>query len=295
MIRSMTAFGRAKREGEAKDITIEIKSVNSRFFDCNVKLPRAYIFLEERIKDHIRKNAVGRAKVDVFVTVDNHTSGLGNVGLDTAYLESYLQALGRLRDDFGLRDDISVMTVARNQEIFTYDKPEEDLEAEWDIFRSVLDEAIAGYSEMRRREGEKAETDIKAKIEQVRAWADEIEQISSEDIVGYRDKLEAKIRSFLEDAKITPDENRLLTECAIWADKIAIDEELVRLRSHFGAFYDICDAKDPSGRKLDFLMQELNRETNTIGSKANNARIAKIVVNMKGELEKIREQVQNIE
>ena len=295
MIRSMTAFGRAKREGEAKDITIEIKSVNSRFFDCNVKLPRAYIFLEERIKDHIRKNAVGRAKVDVFVTVDNHTSGLGNVGLDTAYLESYLQALCRLRDEFGLRDDISVMTVARNQEIFTYDKPEEDLEAEWEIFRSVLDEAIAGYSEMRRREGEKAEADIKAKIEQVRLWADEIEQISSEDIVGYRDKLEAKIRSFLEDAKITPDENRLLTECAIWADKIAIDEELVRLRSHFGAFYDICDAKDPSGRKLDFLMQELNRETNTIGSKANNARIAKIVVNMKGELEKIREQVQNIE
>ena len=295
MIRSMTAFGRAKRQGESKDITIEIKSVNSRFFDCNVKLPRAYIFLEERIKEHIKANAVGRAKVDVFVTVDNHTSGLGNVGIDSAYLESYLAALGRLRDDFGLKDDISVMTVARNQEIFTYDKPEEDLEAEWEIFRSVLDEAIAGYVEMREREGAKAEADIKGKIEIVRAYADEVEQISGEDIVGYRDKLEAKIRSFLEDAKITPDENRLLTECAIWADKIAIDEELVRLRSHFGAFYDICASKEPSGRKLDFLMQELNRETNTIGSKANNARIARIVVNMKGELEKIREQVQNIE
>lgn len=295
MIKSMTAFGRAKRQGEAKDITIEIKSVNSRFFDCNVKLPRAYIFLEERIKEHIRKNAVGRAKVDVFVTVDNHTSGVGNVGLDTAYLESYLSALRRLRDEFGLCDDISVMTVARNQEIFTYDKPEEDLEAEWELFRSVLDEAIAGYGEMREREGAKAESDIKAKLELVRAYADEVEQISKEDIVGYRDKLETKIRSFLEDAKITPDENRLLTECAIWADKIAIDEELVRLRSHFGAFYDICAQKEPSGRKLDFLMQELNRETNTIGSKANNARIARIVVNMKGELEKIREQVQNIE
>ena len=295
MIRSMTAFGRAKRQGETKDITIELKSVNSRFFDCNVKLPRAYLFLEERIKEHIRKNAVGRAKVDVFVTVDNHTSGVGNVGLDSAYLESYLAALGRLRDEFGLKDDISVMTVARNQEIFTYDKPEEDLEAEWEIFRSVLDEAIAGYSEMRLVEGQKAEADIKLKIEQVRAWADEVEAISKEDIVGYRDKLEAKIRSFLEDAKITPDENRLLTECAIWADKIAIDEELVRLRSHFGAFYDICASKEPSGRKLDFLMQELNRETNTIGSKCNNARIARIVVNMKGELEKIREQIQNIE
>ena len=295
MIRSMTAFGRAKRQGETKDITIEIKSVNSRFFDCNVKLPRAYIFLEERIKEHIKQNAVGRAKVDVFVTVDNHTPGLGNVGIDSAYLESYLSALYRLRDEFGLKDDISVMSVARNQEIFTYDKAEEDLEAEWEIFRSVLDEAIAGYVEMRAREGAKAESDIKGKIELVRSYADEVEQISKEDIVGYRDKLEAKIRAVLEDAKITPDENRLLTECAIWADKIAIDEELVRLRSHFGAFYDICASKEPSGRKLDFLMQELNRETNTIGSKANNARIARIVVNMKGELEKIREQVQNIE
>ncbi|MBP3401526.1 MAG: YicC family protein [Clostridia bacterium] len=295
MIKSMTAFGRAKRSGESKDITIEIKSVNSRFFDCSVKLPRAYIFLEERIKEHIRKNAVARAKVDVFVTVDNHTSGLGNVGLDSVYLESYLSALYRLRDEFGLRDDISVMSVARNQEIFTYDKAEEDLEAEWEIFRSVLDEAIAGYNEMREREGAKAESDIKAKIELVRAYADEVEQISLEDTVGYKEKLEAKIRAILDDARVTPDENRLLTECAIWADKIAIDEELVRLRSHFGAFYDIAASKEPSGRKLDFLMQELNRETNTIGSKANNARIARIVVNMKGELEKIREQVQNIE
>lgn len=295
MIRSMTAFGRAKRQGENRDITIEIKSVNSRFFDCNVKLPRAYIFLEERIKEHIRKNAIGRAKVDVFVTVDNHTSGNGNVGIDTAYLESYLKALRRLVDEFGLADDISAMTVARNQDIFTFDKDEEDLEAEWEIFRSVLDEAIVGYNEMREREGAKAEADIKGKIELVRAYADEVEAISREDTVGYREKLEAKIREILDDARVTPDENRLLTECAIWADKIAIDEELVRLRSHFGAFYDIIAAKEPSGRKLDFLMQELNRETNTIGSKANNARIARIVVNMKGELEKIREQIQNIE
>ncbi len=294
MVKSMTAFGRAKREGESKDITVEIKSVNSRFFDCNVKLPRAYIFLEERIKEHVRR-AVSRAKVDVFITVDNHTSGVGNVGLDTAYLESYLAALKRLSDEFGLRDDISVMTVARNQEIFTFDKPEEDLEAEWELFRSVLDEALLGYTEMRTVEGAKAESDIKGKIELVRAYADEVEAISKEDTVGYREKLEAKLRAILEDSKITPDENRILTECAIWADKIAIDEELVRLRSHFGAFYDIIASHEPSGRKLDFLMQELNRETNTIGSKANNARIARIVVNMKGELEKIREQVQNIE
>ncbi len=291
----MTAFGRAKLEGEQKDITIEIKSVNSRFFDCNVKLPRAYIFLEERIKEYVRKNAVSRAKVDVFVTVDNHTSGLGNVGIDTAYLESYLAALRRLSDEFGLRDDISVMSVARNQDIFTFDKDEEDLEAEWQLFRRVLDEAVAGYVAMRTEEGRKAECDIKQKIELVRAYADEVEKISGEDTVGYRDKLEARIRAILSETDVAVDENRLLTECAIWADKIAIDEELVRLRSHFGAFYDIIASSEPSGRKLDFLMQELNRETNTIGSKANNAEIARIVVNMKGELEKIREQVQNIE
>ena len=295
MIKSMTAFGRAKREGADKDITIEIKSVNSRYFDCNVKLPRAYIFLEERIKEYVKKNAVARAKVDVFVTVDMHTCRIGNVGIDKAYAESYISALRRLSEEFGLKDDISVMSVARNQDIFTFDKDEEDLEAEWQIFSEVLDEAIAGYDAMRSLEGAKAETDIKGKIELIRSYADEVEKISAEDTVGYRDKLEARIRAIIGETDVAVDENRLLTECAIWADKIAIDEELVRLRSHFGAFYDIIESSEPSGRKLDFLMQELNRETNTIGSKANNARIARIVVNMKGELEKIREQVQNIE
>ncbi len=295
MIKSMTAFGRAKREGEDKDITIEIKSVNSRFFDCNVKVPRSHTFLEERIKAYVQKNAVSRAKVDVYVTIDKHQTDIGEVSVDFAFAESYIKALRSLGERFGLRDDISVMSVARNQEIFTYERSEEDMEGEWERIRDVLDEAISGYTEMRALEGKKAEDDIKAKIELVRSFADEVEAISKEDTVGYRDKLEAKLRQILGDNSIAVDENRLLTECAVWADKIAIDEELVRLRSHFGAFYDICDMKDPSGRKLDFLMQELNRETNTIGSKCNNARIARIVVNMKGELEKIREQVQNIE
>ena len=295
MIKSMTAFGRAKRDGAEKDVTIEIKSVNSRFFDCSVKIPRAYSFLEERIKAYVQKNAVSRAKVDVYVTLDRHTSDIGAVSVDKAFAESYINALRELCDSFNLKDDISVMSVARNQDVFTYDKPEADMEGEWEIIRSTLDEAIAGYNEMRSIEGQKAEADIKAKIELVRGYADEVEGISREDTVGYRDKLEARLRQILGDNGIVVDENRLLTECAVWADKIAIDEELVRLRSHFGAFYDICAMKEPSGRKLDFLMQELNRETNTIGSKANNARIARIVVNMKGELEKIREQVQNIE
>lgn len=295
MIKSMTAFGRAKSVGEDKTITVEIKSVNSRFFDCNVKIPRAYSFLEERIKSYIQKNAVARAKVDVYVSVDNHSGAVGTVDIDPAFVESYLRALGRLRDEFSLSDDVSVMSVARNQDVFVYTKPEEDLEAEWERLRTVLDEAIEGYNTMRSTEGAKAAEDIKAKIELVRSYADRVEQISKSDTVGYRDKLEAKLRALLRDNSIEIDENRILTECAIWADKIAIDEELVRLRSHFGAFYDIIALPEPSGRKLDFLMQELNRETNTIGSKANNASIARIVVDMKGELEKIREQVQNIE
>ena len=295
MIKSMTAFGRAKREGENKNITVELKSVNSRYFDCSVKMPRAYIFLEERIKNYVQKNAIGRGKVDVFLTVENLKTENVSVGIDEGYAKSYIEALRTLRDTFGLADDISVMSVARNQDVFSYARAEEDLDAEWELIRTVLDEAIAGYVEMRSVEGAKAEADIKAKIEQVRAYAAEVEEISATDTVGYRDKLEARLRAILDDNNVTIDENRLLTECAVWADKIAIDEELVRLRSHFGAFYDIINSPEPSGRKLDFLMQELNRETNTIGSKANNARIARIVVNMKGELEKIREQIQNIE
>ena len=295
MIKSMTAFGRAKREGESKNITVELKSVNSRYFDCSVKMPRAYVFLEERIKNYVQKNAIGRGKVDVFLTVENLKTENVSVGIDEGYARSYIEALRTLRDTFGLADDISVMSVARNQDVFSYARADEDLEEEWELIRSVLDEAICGFVQMRTVEGAKAETDIKAKIEQVRAYAAEVEEISNTDTVGYRDKLEARLRAILDDNNVTIDENRLLTECAVWADKIAIDEELVRLRSHFGAFYDICNSPEPSGRKLDFLMQELNRETNTIGSKANNARIARIVVNMKGELEKIREQIQNIE
>ena len=295
MIKSMTAFGRAKTEGELKDITIEIKSVNSRFFDCSVKIPRSYSFLEERIKAYVQKNAVSRAKVDVYVTIDNHSAPTGSVRLDESLAASYIEALHKLRDSFRLRDDITVMNVALNRDIFSYDKPEEDLEAEWEAIRTTLDEAIKGYSDMRTAEGAKIEADIRAKILLVAEYASEVEKISSEDTVGYRDKLEARLRQILGDNAVVVDENRLLTECAVWADKIAIDEELVRLRSHFGAFDDIIKLRDPSGRKLDFLMQELNRETNTIGSKANNARIARIVVDMKGELEKIREQVQNIE
>ena len=295
MIKSMTAFGRAKYEGEEKNITVEIKSVNSRFYDCSVKMPRAYLPLEERIKNYVQKNAVSRAKVDVYITVDNHSSTAQKLDIDEAYAESYITALRALRDRFDLSDDISVMSVAKNSDIFKTTRLDTDIESEWELLSPVLDEAIADYTAMRTVEGEKAFSDLTSKLDLIKTYVNEIEAISKEDTVGYRDKLEARLRQILADNSVTVDESRLLTECAVWADKIAIDEELVRLRSHFGAFYDIAEAKEPSGRKLDFLMQEMNRETNTIGSKANNARIARIVVNVKGELEKIREQVQNIE
>ena len=295
MIKSMTAFGRAKIEGADKDITVEMKSVNSRFFDCTVKLPRSYLFLEEKIKAYVQQNAVSRAKVDVYLNVESHCSQVGAISVDKAYAEKYINVLRELRDSFALRDDISVMSVARNPEIFTSELPEQDLEGEWERVRSVLDKAIVGYVDMRTAEGKRTESDICAKVEHVRELAARVEEISKSDTVGYRDKLEERLRKILGENGIAVDENRLLTECAVWADKIAIDEELVRLRAHFGAFYEIIAMSEPSGKRLDFLMQEMNRETNTIGSKCNNASIARLVVEMKNELEKIREQVQNIE
>lgn len=295
MMKSMTAFGRAKHTGEARDITVELRSVNSRFFDCSVKLPHTYLFLEEKIKNHVRSTAVSRAKIDVYITVEEHSAGAREVVLDDGYLRGYLAALARLRDEYGLADDISVMRVAGNPAVFRTVREEMDLTAAWEEIRPVLDEAIAGYVAMRTAEGERIAQDMKEKIVAVRSCVDTIEEKSAADTVGYREKLEGRLRALLSDAGVAPDEGRLLTECAVFADKIAIDEEIVRLRSHFDAFFEIAALPEPSGRKLDFLMQEMNREINTIGSKANNAEIARIVVTVKGEFEKIREQVQNIE
>lgn len=294
-MKSMTAFGRAVVEGEARTVTVEIKSVNSRFFDASVKLPRTYLFLEERIKGHVQKKGILRGKVDIFVSVEEKSREDGAMALDEGVLSSYLECLYRLRDEYKLRDDITVMSVARQSDIFRRERAAEDLDKAWEWLCPVLDAALVDFVSMRESEGARIAADILAKLEGVKTLVSEIEEISKKDTVGYRDKLESRIRAILGEAEVAVDENRLLTECAIWADKIAIDEELVRLRSHFDAFVQIAALPEPSGRKLDFLMQELNRETNTIGSKANNAAIARLVVNIKGELEKMREQIQNIE
>ena len=294
-MKSMTAFGRAKETVNGRDITVEIRSVNNRFFDCSVKLPRSFSFLEEKIKPYLQANSVTRGKVDVFIGIEVIDSPQTEISVDEGYAAAYIDALRRLRDKFGLADDISVMSVAQNRDIFITTHSEEDTEKEWNDVKSVLDGALERFITARQREGENIQKDLVAKVESIRKSVSKIEELSATDISDYRNKLEAKLRDMLEDNRIVFDESRILTECAIFADKIAIDEELVRLGSHFDAFGDIIESSEPVGRRLDFLIQEINRETNTIGSKCQNSSIAKLVVDIKCEIEKIREQIQNIE
>lgn len=295
MIRSMTAFGRARQTIGGKDITVEIRSVNNRFFDCSVKLPRSFSFLEEKIKPYLQANGVSRGKVDVFIGIDVIDSPTTSIVIDEGYANSYIDALRSLGTTFGLRDDISIMTVAQNRDIFIIQKPEDDAEQDWADVSAVLSDALNKFIEGRSREGANIENDLRVKIGNISDMVDKIEKLSLDDVSTYKEKLEAKLREILSDNNVTFEENRILTECAIFADRIAIDEELVRLRSHFDGFKEILNSTEPVGRKLDFLVQELNRETNTIGSKCQNSNIARIVVDIKCEIEKIREQIQNIE
>lgn len=295
MIHSMTAFGRCRRTVDGKDITVEIKSVNNRFFDCSVRIPRAYSYLEEKIKPFLQEKGISRGKVDVSINIELVGTPETHITVDEAYAAEYIAALRSLEEKFGLRDDISVMRVAQNKEVFTTVRAEDDVTKDWEALSEVLSEAVDIFVAGRAREGANLANDIKHKIENIRAYSLEVEKLSAADAHGYRQKLEEKLRAMLSDNRIVFDENRILTECAIFADKVAIDEELVRLRSHFDGFYSILASNEPVGRKLDFLVQEINRETNTIGSKCQNSDIAALVVNMKCEIEKIREQIQNIE
>lgn len=294
-MKSMTAFGRAKETVNGRDITVEIRSVNSRYFDCTVKISRVFSFLEERIKPYLQASGISRGKVDIYIGVEVVDADGVEISLDPSYLNPYLRALYELRDKYGLKDDISVMSVASNKEIFTVKKPEEDMEQDWQDLLTVLAPAVESFIDGREREGANIEADLKTKVENISNTVSKIEVLSAEDINSYRSKLREKLTQMLSDNKITIDENRILTECAIFADRIAIDEELVRLRSHFKAFSEICELKEPVGRKLDFLIQEMNREINTVGSKCSNSEIAHHVVDVKTEIEKIREQIQNIE
>ena len=293
MIKSMTGYGRAKREIGGRNILVEIKSVNNRYLDCSIKVPKIFGFLEDKIKSYLSAKGISRGKLEVYVSIDIVEEIGISVELDTAYAASYIAALRRLSEEFGLTNDITTMAVAANRDIFSVKKADEDMEREWNNLLPVLEEATSAFIASREREGANMKADIEAKKSRVMDLAAKIAPLSEADVKNQYAKIEARIKQLIGDVSV--DEARLITECAIFADKIAIDEELVRLASHFEAFDGILASNEPVGRKLDFLLQEINRETNTIGSKACDVAIAKIVVEIKSELEKIREQIQNIE
>ena len=295
MAYSMTAYGRATGSADGKDYIVELKSVNSRFFDCSIKISALYGYFEEKIKAYLQSRGISRGKLSVFVGIDVTENENTDVLLDCAYTEKYLAALGELRDRFGLKDDISVMRVASNREIFKFVKKEEDAQKEWENFLPVLEKATDNFLEMRRAEGDNLTADLCNKMEEVKGFVEFLKAHADDAQAAYRKRLETKLTSTLEGLNYEVDYARIITECAIFADKTAIDEELTRLESHYKAFYDTLKSEDSIGRKLDFLFQEVNREINTVGSKVSDINLTKVVVEVKTLLEKIREQIQNLE
>ena len=291
----MTAFGRAVHEIDGKRYTIELKSVNGKFLECSVRYPRQYGFAEPKIKSYVSERGVVRGKVDVYLGVEVIEQRGVTITLDPALAGSYIEALRRLRDEFDLRDDITVSRVAAFHDIFNVASEEEDIDAEWAAIRETLDAALEDFLAMRASEGERLAADTKLKLREIETAAAEIKTISEANIENYPAKLAERIAALLEGAVVEINEQRILTEAAIFADRASIDEELVRLASHLDAFREILDNEETVGRKLDFLIQEINRETNTIGSKSQDTRIAHLVVDIKCTVEKIREQIQNLE
>lgn len=292
VIKSMTGYGRHEAIQSGKKITVEIKSVNHRYSDYSIKVPRYYTFLEEKVRTYAAQY-ISRGKVDIYINIESYDEADREIILNEELAKTYLEALYSLRDKFGLADDISVMSVARYPDIFNTARKEEDQEEIWALVRDVLEPAMGMFAAMREREGQRIQADLEARVEYMKMLAQKIDARSPQTVAEYRDKLYAKIKELLEEREV--DEARILTEVAIFADKVAVNEEIVRLASHFDEFYQIINKNEPAGRKLDFLIQEINREVNTTGSKASDLEIAKIVVELKGEIEKLREQVQNIE
>lgn len=292
MVRSMTGYGSVKTAVDGWEISFEIKSVNHRYFDFSSRIPRTYGFLEDRIKRHVQ-TFISRGKVDVYLSLLNTEDTGTEIQLDSSLLKKYMDVLDRMHREFGLKDDRSVMSVARFTDIFQVQKQDEDQETLWNLVKNVADEALASFMEMRTTEGAKLCQDLLERSDFIRKSSYEIEKYSSQAEADYREKIHERMKTLLEESQI--DENRILAEAALFADKINITEELVRLRSHMDQFEKMLREEKPVGRKLDFLIQEMNREVNTIGSKSNQIEIARLVVDCKSEIEKIREQVQNIE
>ena len=292
MVKSMTGYGRAVETVNGREFTVEVRSVNNRYLDCTVKLPRGLSFGEDAVKQAV-KAKITRGKVDVFASVRSEGAQDTTVSLNKPMVEGYIAAMEQMKRDYGLAGDITVAMVAALPEAFLLDKPQVDEEQLLKDFLSVVDKALTAFDTMRRVEGQALEQDLRSRGNTVLSLVEQVEGGSDQTVTDYRLRLENKLKEVLASTSI--DESRILTEAAIFADKVAVDEETVRLRSHLSQMNTMLEIGEPIGRKLDFLLQEMNREANTIGSKCTDVRLAKVVVEIKAELEKIREQTQNIE
>ena len=292
LIKSMTGYGRCVETVNGREFTVELRSVNNRYLDCNVKMPRSVSFAEDAVKQAV-KTAVSRGKVDVYISIKSESAEDTAISLNKAVLEGYLSAMRQMVTEFGVHDDISVSTVSRLPEVFSVEKPDVDEEQLLKDLMGVVGKALEAYNAMRATEGAALDADLRSRGNTILELVAQVEQGNTQTVADYRARLEAKIREVLENTNI--DESRILTEAAIFADKVAVDEETVRLRSHLDQMNTMLTGGGAIGRKLDFLLQEMNREANTIGSKCTDVKLARIVVDIKAELEKIREQTQNIE
>ena len=292
MIKSMTGYGSAKGTVDGLEITVELKSVNNRYLDAAVRLPRSFLFAEELIKARVQSH-ISRGKVDVFVSVDSSQAGDMTVKVNEGLLKGYMDAISHIAEECGLARDMTAMSVSRFPDVLTVEKRELDAEAIGAGIGEIAERALQDFDAMRLREGEKLRDDVLSRLETIERLVETVEEKAPETVAEYRRRLEQKMAEVLGTAGI--DENRILAEAALFADHIAVDEETVRLRSHMSQLRGMINGNSPTGRKIDFLIQEFNREANTIGSKCQNSDIAHTVVDLKSEIEKIREQIQNIE
>ena len=292
MLKSMTGYGRCESLVGGKKILVEIRAVNQRFTDYSIKVPRNLNFLEEKARS-LASQRIARGKVDIYIAMESFEEADKEITLNEPLAENYISVLRELKEKFNLAGEVSLDIAARFTEIFRSERKEEDQDELWELVSVVMNEALDSFIAMREREGERIEKDLIARVEYMKELAKKVEERSPRTVEEYRERLYNKIKEVLEDRDI--DESRVLTEVAIFADKVAVNEETVRLGSHFEEFYEIIQSGEPAGRRLDFLIQEINREVNTIGSKAQDIEIAKVVVELKGEIEKLREQIQNIE
>ena len=292
MVRSMTGYGRSQQQLGGYDILLEIRSVNHRYFEFSCKTPRMYGYLEDRLKAFVQER-VSRGKIQVNLYLQRLDGGDEVIAVNRAVAQGYLQALREVRAELDVDDDIALSDIARLPDVFAVRRAQEDPEAVWSLVAQVAEAAVDEFLAMRAAEGERMKADILARAQAVLGYVAKIEAAAPQTVSAYRDRLYAKLQELLGDRQI--DEGRLLTETALFADKVATDEETVRLRSHVASLEEILAGGEAVGRKLDFLVQEFNREANTIGSKCSDVAISKLVVEMKSEIEKMREQVQNIE